>query len=545
MNERAVLKGLIERPQIDSALFQKFVAYLKDVDQRFATPGLANRHLQSLFDAQGATDALEKNIYIPAMVRLLTLRAIAIPPTLYGYLQWLKISNARSSHTQAQTALEFQHQVYQVLMDMSPQTDLFNLLQAKLWTGINVLLGHLYQNKVTLETLCWLMLNPNSCWSYCSEILGAAIEHDLQKALGQSPNLTPLQGLPLQANPSYLPPEIWQSLHSYGQNPNGYKDRKLTKIAQLFFDLGQVIEAACLYQIAQGKVPTKVLKRAQQELDNQTKPSSTLTQQIQADLWDHLFQKQSLAATTAPKTPPSPPPRITQASLPQPSSTLALSQQPTPTQSEPKTKIPLAWQLFIIFLTLSLIGLGNFYYLQYKALKATRQSSSQTNQELDLQNAVNDKLEEDNRDLRKQSQDQKILIGQLEREKQGLETKINNLNREISTLETDLNQLQATQASIHNFSGRLNSSTPNTRHSFPVNQDSQIDVFLYGLSADIDLAVIDPAGNILREAEEGGTRVDIVESLQVNNTGQYVVNVYLHRSNNSSTYKVKVYVQPN
>jgi hypothetical protein len=70
-------------------------------------------------------------------------------------------------------------------------------------------------------------------------------------------------------------------------------------------------------------------------------------------------------------------------------------------------------------------------------------------------------------------------------------------------------------------------------------------VFLYGLSADIDLAVIDPAGNILREAEEGGTRVDIVESLQVNNTGQYVVNVYLHRSNNSSTYKVKVYVQPN
>jgi hypothetical protein len=64
----------------------------------------------TLFDSQGAKDALNQKIYNPQMARLLTLRALVIPDTLQQYLDWLNLKknlNTRSSNLTIISALEF------------------------------------------------------------------------------------------------------------------------------------------------------------------------------------------------------------------------------------------------------------------------------------------------------------------------------------------------------------------------------------------------------------------------------------------------------
>lgn len=92
------------------------------------------QYWHTLFDGQGARNAISQKIYSPQMVRLLTLRALVIPQTLPEYLDWLKIKdssvNKRELNTNIARSLEFQSNLVPFLSNItSIQNKLNNLFE--------------------------------------------------------------------------------------------------------------------------------------------------------------------------------------------------------------------------------------------------------------------------------------------------------------------------------------------------------------------------------------------------------------------------------
>lgn len=80
------------------------------------------QYWHTLFDGQGARNAITQKIYSPQMLRLLTLRALIIPQTLPEYLNWLNIkdsSNKRDLNPNVTNSLEFQYNLISLFPDYS------------------------------------------------------------------------------------------------------------------------------------------------------------------------------------------------------------------------------------------------------------------------------------------------------------------------------------------------------------------------------------------------------------------------------------------
>jgi hypothetical protein len=82
--------------------------------EALGTTQISDTYWNSLFDGQGAQNALDQNIYSPQMVRLLTLKLIAIPDFLREYLEWIgleDIVNRKGVNDRIVASLEFQSKI--------------------------------------------------------------------------------------------------------------------------------------------------------------------------------------------------------------------------------------------------------------------------------------------------------------------------------------------------------------------------------------------------------------------------------------------------
>jgi hypothetical protein len=82
--------------------------------EALGTTQISDTYWNSLFDGQGAQNALDQNIYSPQMVRLLTLKLIAIPDFLREYLEWIgleDIVNRKGANDRIVASLEFQSKI--------------------------------------------------------------------------------------------------------------------------------------------------------------------------------------------------------------------------------------------------------------------------------------------------------------------------------------------------------------------------------------------------------------------------------------------------
>lgn len=111
----SALKSLIGRSTVKPESLETIIEALTDVD-------IEPDYWEELFNNQGARNALRQNIYGSQMVRLLTLRTLAIPVTLREYLEWLNFDenlNKRNLNQPIITALEFQSQLLPLLRKSS------------------------------------------------------------------------------------------------------------------------------------------------------------------------------------------------------------------------------------------------------------------------------------------------------------------------------------------------------------------------------------------------------------------------------------------
>jgi hypothetical protein len=128
---KSAIKSLIGSSNVKSEAVQAIADALGN-DQ------ITKDYWHTLFDSQGARNALSQKIYSPPMVRLLTLRALVIPDTLPQYLDWLNLNenlNKRSSNPTINSVLEFQSNLRPLLIG-------FPQITKNLTDGLKVLNKH-------------------------------------------------------------------------------------------------------------------------------------------------------------------------------------------------------------------------------------------------------------------------------------------------------------------------------------------------------------------------------------------------------------------
>ena len=135
--------------------------------------GLENKEIKSdywetLFNKEGADIAIKQKIYSPQMVRLITLRAMVIPETLPQFLAWLNIQGGRKPDEHQTISLEFQ----KAIRALFPK--------AQIAEGIRYLLLNLLNQKISVDSLCWLLTTNGSAWVYAQKQFITDIQDDLQ-----------------------------------------------------------------------------------------------------------------------------------------------------------------------------------------------------------------------------------------------------------------------------------------------------------------------------------------------------------------------------
>ena len=225
----------------------------------------------SLFDGQGARNALNQRIYSDQMVRLLSLRILAIPETLPEFLRWLNFKASKEKPDKSKdkldnlqlVCLEFQSAFYSQFPG-----DKIAKLESQLNKGIGAILPLLLKQQIAPEAVCWLLrVRRDNTWrniweKSCTQLF-KDIEYDLQ-VIGdyftsyQQPGSVP--------GPLRCGNDIWRDLIGYWQQVTRIDAREVKPVykplADFCYQLRKRRLSAYFYQVSEGQVPKKLYNKA-------------------------------------------------------------------------------------------------------------------------------------------------------------------------------------------------------------------------------------------------------------------------------------------
>ncbi|MFB2917107.1 MULTISPECIES: hypothetical protein [Aerosakkonema] len=223
--------------------------YLQELARALGNSQIPESYWRDIFDEQGANNAIKQGIYSPQMVRLLILRAIAVPQTLPEYLIWLEKGNKQNDcHL---VAAQFESQ-FRTLLDQIPSIK--PNVELKISEGFQAVLSLLLEQKIYPEAVNKLIESPNGLWAKFLRQFIKDIDHDLslmrQFALGQpSPPFKLI-------DPSWQ--SIWKDLRVYWRQLSYPYQEKYQPLAELFENLDVPKIAALFYHVGYRRVPKKI-----------------------------------------------------------------------------------------------------------------------------------------------------------------------------------------------------------------------------------------------------------------------------------------------
>lgn len=267
---KSAIRSLINSSAVKPEVVQEIV---KGLENKEVTP----EYWEKLFNAQGAEQAIRQKIYSPQMVRLITLRAMVNPKTLPQFLVWLNIQGSKKLDEHQTISLELQKAIRRLLP------------KEQLAKGVKYLLLDLLNQKISVDSLYWLLATQGSAWVYAQKQFITDIQNDLQlihnhfygpKTASKSssyhdPNFGLTSSSPVGSkNDSQLhhvqPPikkdswqndfkcqkQIWATLISnwQGIRQGYYKGEEYQPFAELFDKFKQYDLAAYFYQVSDGIV---------------------------------------------------------------------------------------------------------------------------------------------------------------------------------------------------------------------------------------------------------------------------------------------------
>ena len=163
--DEAALKSAIRSLMNSSTVKPEAV---QEIVKGLETKEIKSDYWESLFNAQGADKAIKQKIYSSQMVRLITLRAMVIPETLPQFLEWLNIQTGKKPDASQTMSLELQKAIRA------------SFPKEQLTKGIRYLLLNLLNKKISVDSLCWLLMIDGSAWVYAQKQFIADIQDDLQ-----------------------------------------------------------------------------------------------------------------------------------------------------------------------------------------------------------------------------------------------------------------------------------------------------------------------------------------------------------------------------
>lgn len=247
---KQAIKGLADNLTVKPDQWQTFVENIFVVASAFPDPNKAGDYWKRLFDGQGASNAIKQGIYTQPMIRLLTIRAIALPETLPDFLQWLQVGTDKKGGY-SEISLEFQGQ----LSGLSQEPRLKDFLIE----GIRDLVGKILTKAVAPESVVWLLLSKTSLWGQFRSQIRNDFRHDLQVVGNLARGMQPQDRLIISGK---FWDKIWQEIQQYWRvSPTSFNE-KYAPLANFFDQLGDSFVSAHFCQLSYGQVPSELFKQA-------------------------------------------------------------------------------------------------------------------------------------------------------------------------------------------------------------------------------------------------------------------------------------------
>ncbi len=291
---KSAIRSLMNSSTVKREVVQEIV---KGLENKEVTP----EYWESLFNAQGAEQAIKQKIYSPQMVRLMTLRAMVISESLPQFLAWLNIQAGKKPDENQTVSLELQKAIRKFFP------------KEQLTKGIKYLLLNLLNQKISVDSLCWLLMIDGSAWVYAQEEFIADIRYDLQliddyfsgpRTLSKSSSYP---DFPSRNDSRFYdkPPikkdswqdnfkcqkEIWATLINNWQGiQQGYSKREeYQPFAKLFEKFKQYDLAAYFYQVSDGIVDKDLYYEIADQRNRRSPVVFGLEIEQKKNLIDHVF----------------------------------------------------------------------------------------------------------------------------------------------------------------------------------------------------------------------------------------------------------------
>lgn len=217
---------------------------------------LPEQYWQEIFDGEGAAKGLTQAIYSPDMVRLLTLRAIVLPETLFEYLPWMAARKKTEEHYKI--AAQFQSE----LVKAEAQS-----IRDKAYEGVSLLLLRLLNENESqknervseLPEVIRLLSLENGLWALEARELFTDLESDLELMRDLYQKKSNLEFIIQDDSWS----KIREKLKTYWRSQPYVDPReKYQPWVELFEELDRYRLAACFSWISGGSVPKSIFKKA-------------------------------------------------------------------------------------------------------------------------------------------------------------------------------------------------------------------------------------------------------------------------------------------
>jgi hypothetical protein len=257
--------------------------YVRTFTEAIGNQVIDSTHWDKIFDGQGANNALKQKIYTPQMIKLLVIRALAIPSTLPQYLDWR--AGAGKSNNVESTAQEFEQELKGKLKEISSQ---FQELPPEILRNIlkgfaTVLSKLLNDDSFSLSAIASLLKDRKGLWGSQSEEFIDSIKQDLNNMITfanyryyQDRDVSYQSGMSssmarhasFQEQPSLVVQndssvefindeswrQIWEDIAPFWRTSNSYPGSKeeYTKFAELFEKIEEYDIALVFYHISKG-----------------------------------------------------------------------------------------------------------------------------------------------------------------------------------------------------------------------------------------------------------------------------------------------------
>jgi hypothetical protein len=219
--------------------------YLQTIEQGLGNEIINYEYWQTMFDSQGATEAIRNSNYSPQMIRLLTLQAMVLPETLPKFLDWIRARDKKDELWV--NCLDFQSEIKKNLK-------LLPKLREEISYGVKFIIFQLLEHPNRLEITAWLLISENGCWS-------DLYKGDFRKNLDNDLRILSTQGRILNFNEDQNWKNIFDDLAYLWPDNNNYKFEEYLPLANLFYTTGDYIISALFCYASMGNVPKQLFKK--------------------------------------------------------------------------------------------------------------------------------------------------------------------------------------------------------------------------------------------------------------------------------------------